>query len=538
MWTLGINGPPVGWHDTAACLVDHDGRVIAFGEEERFCRRKHAVNVSPALAARYCLKEAGIEFEDVDVIAFGWNLPPVFPRYGRKWTSDSQRDLLVEWLEWNPSDRLPEIHFVEHHLAHAACGFYSSPFDRAAIVVVDGNGEEESISVYTASYQTGISNIRKWPRSHSLGYLYDATSRALGMSFLEAGKTMGLAAYGCESDALPWEFLDFSAERLFDPPFRLPAAADYDEIINAWLKLFGALGRFPVSTARGFLAQDPNAVRLAWSAQRSVERALSEVVTWARHETGIDEVCLAGGVALNCSANGKIREPVFVPPVPHDAGVALGAAWCASPPKGPFGALSPYYGPRLSLDNLSPHSGREMGASVDAVVDRLLNGQMGGIVTGRAEIGPRALSHRSILALPNTLEAGVELNRRKGREPWRPLSPVALPSANGILWDGKEFLHRYMLGASTVTPEARSGIPAVVHVDGTARVQCLLDREEPVAQYLIAMEAIQVPPALINTSFNARGEPIVNSAAEALLAAERIGLDFVVLEELLIDFRP
>lgn len=534
MWVLGINGPPIGWHDVAACLVS-DGVVHAFSEEERFSRVKHAVRQNPTGSVSFCLDHAGITMDDVDVVAIGWNLPKILPRFGGAWTDRSALEWLERYLDWKPSGAGPEFVLVDHHMAHAASGFYASPFERAGVLVNDGNGEEESISVYDASYDGGIKCLRQWPRSHSLGYLYDAASRGCGLDFLEAGKTMGLAAYGWAAGREPWPLLRFDDD-LFQPPFTFDASADYAEIVPAWSEVFDRFATFPVKTPTGLLDADVDAVQLAWSAQASVEEAVARLAAYTRAETGVEALCMAGGVALNCSANGKLAEPLYVPPVPHDAGVALGAAWYVSPPTAPGAPFSPYQGSPLDVDDVIGEL-QTKDASPEAVADRLARGLVGAIAHGRAEVGPRALCHRSLLAVPSSTAVRDDVNDRKGRERWRPLSPVATASSAGSRWENRPFLHRYMLGASQVSDAAKEEVPAVVHVDGTARVQ-LIEDDEPVAGYLHALEAAGLPPVLINTSFNARGEPVVDTAEQALATARGIGVDFLVLDDVLVDLPP
>jgi carbamoyltransferase len=538
-WVLGLNGPPIGWHDAAACLVSGDGTVVAYAEEERFNRKKHSPYEPPRHSAQFCLDTAGITLDDVDVVAYGWDLARMWPRYGHTWEGDATVDqMLGKWLGWEPGSKRPEVVFVQHHHAHACSTFYASPYERATVLVNDGNGEEESISLYTASREKGPVLLRAWPRSHSLGYLYDATSRACGLSFLEAGKTMGLAAYGAARGLTPWDTLRFDGA-LFDPPFKVGENPDYKEVVEAWLRVYEAYGSFPVSTGSADLVGDEAAVRVAWSAQAAVEEAIARLVAFGRRETGIDELCMAGGVALNCSANGKLPEPVYVPPVPHDAGVALGAAWAVAPPSGPPSELSPYLGSAIDpseigavLEGAGLRPATD--ATTDAVVERLRRGLVGAIAYGRAEVGPRALCHRSLLALPDRASVRDDVNKRKGREAWRPLSPVTLASTGDRFWPRRPSLHRYMLGASQVADDHRAEVPAVVHVDGTARVQTI-SRDEPVGRYLSALEDAGLPPVLINTSFNTRGEPVVNAAAEALSSAQAIGVDFLVLEDQLVD---
>ena len=430
-WVLGLNGPPIGWHDAAACLISGDGTVVAYSEEERFNRKKHSPYEPPRQSAQFCLDTAGITLADVDVVAYGWDLPHMWPRYGHTWEGQDTIDqMLGKWLGWKPGDQRPEVVFVQHHHAHACSTFYGSPYEEAAILINDGNGEDESISLYSGSRDKGPVFLHSWPRSHSLGYLYDATSRACGMSFLEAGKTMGLAAFGAARGVEPWPTMRFDGE-LFEPPFSFDGNPDYKQVVGAWLGVFEQYGSFPVETATSRLVDDEAAVRIAWSAQAGVEEAIARLAAHARRETGLDALCMAGGVALNCSANGKLPEPVYVPPVPHDAGVALGAAWSVCPPTGPPAELSPYLGLAIDPSDVGATLdgaglGVPVAATTEAVVERLRRGLVGAIAHGRAEVGPRALCHRSLLAVPDAVSVRDDVNKRKGRELWRPLSPVAL----------------------------------------------------------------------------------------------------------------
>lgn len=194
----------------------------------------------------------------------------------------------------------------------------------------------------------------------------------------------------------------------------------------------------------------------------------------ARDTTGHEAVCLAGGVALNCSSNGLLPQPVHVPPFPHDAGVSLGAAWAVAPPRRPGMPLTPYLGRKVTASEVdrtltTRHDLRARAFAPDEVAERLLAGQMGGMITGRAEIGPRALCHRSIIASPQYAKTRDVLNLAKGRELWRPLSPVGTADCEAAYWAPNPTLHHYMVGAAQVTERARNETPAAVHVDATAR---------------------------------------------------------------------
>lgn len=530
MWILGINGPPIGWHDAAACLVNEHGVVVAMAEEERFSRVKHSLRASPIEAANWCLAEAGITPDDLDVVAMGWDLPRLMPRFGGSWGFSSERAFLQERFGWEfAKGAQPELVCVPHHLAHALSTFYASGFEEAAVVVNDGNGEDESISIYEAKVGHYPVRRRVWPRSHSLGYLYEAACDAIGLNFLQAGKTMGLASFGRARGVEPRQLLRQEGID-FAPPFDLGPEADWQAAVKAWVPIFAEFGEVPRTTPSAELINDDVAVAIAWSAQATIERMVPTLIDEARSITGMDNVCLAGGVALNCSTNGQLTGPVYVPPVPHDAGVALGAAWAISPPSEATEPMSAYLGPDVGALTIDPVGWRRADADADAIADRLVAGQVGAIAAGRMEVGPRALGHRSIIALPSSTEVRDRVNKLKGRELWRPLAPIGLDRANGEQWVGSSRLQQYMLGAAEVTERGLREIPATVHVDGTARSQ-VAEGIGLTSEILAAVEQRGHPPVLINTSFNTRGEPVVCSADDALKAAETIGLDFVVIGE-------
>jgi carbamoyltransferase len=192
MWVLGVNAPPAGWHDAAACLVDAHGRVVAFSEEERLSRRRHSLFRGPKQAVRFCLESAGISPGDVDVVAVGWD--GAWMEAGR---AHDSREALHAAIGWERSTQAgAEVVNVPHHRAHATCAFHASGYGRAGVLIVDGNGEREATSVWSFEHGREPRLLRWWPTAHSIGYAYDAASRWLGFSLLDAGKTMGLAAYG------------------------------------------------------------------------------------------------------------------------------------------------------------------------------------------------------------------------------------------------------------------------------------------------------------------------------------------------------
>lgn len=532
MWVLGINWR---WHDTAASLVDGDGRIWALVEEERLTRVKHAWDSLPCQAVRACLASAGIDWTDVDVIALGWDLPRMGP-----WTCADRERLFGELsgLSACGTRGKPELLFVEHHLAHALSAFHASGFEDAGVLVIDGSGEREAMSIYAASRAQGLTLKRRWARCFSLGTMYEAATRTIGLGYLNEGKTMGLAPYGMENASELLPVGDVLAHDGAHAP-HLPSDAHYNEYTEAWLRYFET--RFPrVTKPPAAIHQDPVATHIAASAQRTVEGVLRALHTETVCSVGSRQVCVTGGVALNSVANGLLPEPIFVPPFAHDAGVAVGAAWHVCPPSERVLMQSPYLGTQLA-------AGRELGTlrsqgfdvrdlSFPRVTEMLLSGAIGAIAEGRAEVGPRALGHRSIIAIPAPAQAHDRVNYVKRREPWRPLAPVTLERYAQHLWSASGRRETYMVGTTLASTHARTVMPAAVHVDGTTRPQVLQPGEAIVLERLLEeVESAGHPPVLINTSFNGPGEPIVESAADAAECFRALRLDFLVLEDQLVQ---
>ncbi|RCG30665.1 carbamoyltransferase [Sphaerisporangium album] len=529
-YVLGINAPPTllspeqcpyGGHDPSACLVDEDGRVTVFEEQERHSKRRYGVFEYPADAVRACLDHAGADVADIDVVAVGWDVPRVGAVCGEPWRYSSARHYL-RLLGLDAGTRPPELVFVQHHRAHAASSFHASPYESAAVLVMDGNGEDDSISVYRADRTRGLLGKARLPQPASLGDMYAAVCEHLRLGVLNAGKTMGLASYGRAAGMTPFPLLTADGMPLFDHH----EDDQYATIMRGWSRYLGTLtGRR--RAPRATMHEDEDCVRLAWSAQSAVEEHLTRLAAFAREVTGESVVCLSGGVALNCSANGRLDGEVFCPPVPHDGGVALGAAWAVRPPR-QISVLDPFLGRALDGDLPPDLTGTDL--DLDEVVRLLGSGAVGGIAEGRAEIGPRALGHRSIIALPSIPGVRDRINVAKGREMWRPLAPVALASQAGRFWEVKDPLQRFMLAATTVTPHGRLTIPEAVHVDGTARAQIVQEDDHTMARVIAALDRAGYPPVLINTSLNGRGRPIAHDIGDVAEVYRECELDFLIVD--------
>jgi len=533
MWVLGINWR---FHDASAALVDGDGRLFALAEEERYSRVKHAWNTLPREAVAFCLRTGGITWREVDVVAIGWDLRLMGP-----WSDADTGELYAEIFGPGAAGReAPRLEFVEHHLAHACSAFYASGFPEAGVLVADGTGESAATSIFAAQHGAGLTLRRRWPRKYSLGTMYEAATRLLGFGGLEAGKTMGLAPYGIADDHVVLPFGDevstgpWGNKMLCD----LPPDPSNPQMREAWTRYladrFGAVTRPP-----GELDQDPIAVRIAASVQRTVEEAMRALYAETVCLSGSPNICLAGGVALNCVSNGRLPEPLYIPPFPHDAGVSLGAAWAIAPPACPVPLQSPYLGGTLDAGPQADQA-RADGMHVEPFVpevaaELLLHGAIGAVAEGRAEAGPRALGHRSIIAIPRPAGVRDRINVLKGREPWRPLAPVTFPDYAPRLWPGQGSRALYMVGAATVSAHGQQVMPAVTHVDATTRPQVLPSGAAPAVESILRqLQQAGLPPVLVNTSLNGRGEPIIDSAAQAVDTLKGLSLDFLILGQHLI----
>jgi carbamoyltransferase len=521
MKVLGINAV---FHDPAAAAVV-DGRIVAAAEEERFSRRKHGkapVAFSawelPEQAARWCLEAAGLEPGELDAVAYSYD-PDLAPAHGGELWEAGWEGLRTTYVRRAPfflRSALPgldpaRVRFVPHHVAHAASAGLACGYSDTAVMVLDGRGERAS---YLAGrYQDGRLNVlATQDLPHSLGLLYEQLTEHLGFDRgSDEYKVMGLAAYG---------------EPEFLPEFRLAIQTTGD----------GGFRVDPVNW-EAFAPRVPPGeetwtgahAALAASVQRRLEEVLLELGAWLFEQTGERRLVLAGGVALNCVANTRLwREgpfdEIWVQPAAGDAGTALGAALHVARELGDetepmrTAALGRDFTEldvggwldRVALSYERPVDIAEAAANVVAA---------NGIVAwfqGRSEFGPRALGHRSLLADPRRPDNLERLNNVKGREHFRPVAPMVLADRAAEIFDGP-LPSPYMLFTHRVLPAWRDRIPAVVHVDGTARIQTVDRAEKPlVARLLDAFERRTGVPVVINTSLNTAGRPIVDSPRDAL----------------------
>jgi len=529
MRILGINAV---FHDPAAAVVV-DGEIIAAAEEERFSRRKHgksAVPFStwelPVEAAQWCLAEAGLRPDQIDAVGYSYD-PTLM--HGQ---SDDLAGLDTDWeyLRTLYASRAPRflatalpgldpaaVRHVRHHVAHAASTALASPHPESAVLVVDGRGERTSM--LAGSYSEGkIDVLASQELPHSLGLFYEELTEHLGFKrSSDEYKVMAMGSYGTP------RFADALRERVYSTGH----GGFHTEPIN-WSELTPK--RTGVAGDGSALARpEPDHADLACSAQLVVEEVLLELVRWLRDRVDTDYLAMAGGVALNCVANSKIWRyggfsDLWVQPAAGDAGTALGAALTLAAEAGD--AITPMPDARLGrswsddeiasiLDEADIDYERPA-RFAEAVGDALAENQLVGWFQGRSEYGPRALGGRSLLADPRHIDNLERLNTVKGREQFRPVAPMVLADRAAEIFTGGPIPSPYMLFVHEVVPQWRDRIPAVTHVDGTARIQTV-DAGDPVLHDTIGHFAARTGvPVVVNTSFNTAGRPMVDSPRDAL----------------------
>jgi carbamoyltransferase len=553
---MNILGISCFYHDSAAALL-RDGELVAAAHEERFSRKRHDASI-PVLATRYCLAEAGIEIGDLDYLVF-YDKPFIkFERMLVTYLSTFPRSLpsfskaMPLWLKeklYVPKALEKalgyegEILFAEHHQSHAASAFLPSPFEEAAILTLDGVGEWA-----TATQGVGRGNkfelLRDIRFPHSLGLLYSAFTYYLGFKVNSAEyKVMGAAPYGDPKyvDAILEHLMDLREDGSFKLDMKY-FAYDYGLTMTnrRFEKLFGHPRRKPESEMEQFHWD------MAASVQKVTEEVVLRMVRDLHERTGLENLCMAGGVALNCVANGRvIREGPFrnlwVQPAAGDAGGALGAALfaehCVLERPRRFRMDHAFWGPSFSDEEIrrfldargAPYrtlSRDEMIAETARCLDE--DQAVVGWFQGRLEWGPRSLGSRSILADARNEENWKRVNLKiKFRESFRPFAPACL-AEKASEWFDIDRESPYMLLVCQVA-EGRS-VPAVTHVDGSARLQTVTRTAHPEFHDLItAFDERTGCPVVINTSFNVRGEPIVCTPEDAYLCFMRTQMDVLVL---------
>ena len=571
MYVLGINA---AFHDSAACILK-DGKLLAATEEERFTHFKHGKRPVPFStwelpfhAIDYCLKMAGIHLSEVDHVAYSFD-PYIL--LGEKHIGRTSIEIPLEpgddtinadWQNpWDPLfltsivnaplqlvDGYPhhlqkrftgtsvndfQWHFVEHHIAHAASAFHCSPFARAAVLTMDGRGEKAT-TTYNLGNGNQLTRIGQVNMPHSLGLLYEQVTTHLG--FLHSSdeyKVMALASYG-------------------KPAF----VNDFREMIQ-----LGDNGQYTVSNRRLEQRFGPPRLRneeftahhfnIAHSLQQVLEETVLNITKWLHSVTGEENLCMAGGVALNCVLNGRIRQQglfknIWVQPASGDDGTALGAAlWVDAEQRKSdvkdFIMDHAYWGPEYTDEEIEKFINwakipyKKLTNIAEETADILAQNKIIGWYQGRMEYGPRALGSRSILASPISTDMQQRLNEVKDREDFRPVAPVVLEEEAGNWFEGAGY-SPFMLFVYNVKPEKADKIPAVRHVDGTARIQTINRAQHPA--YYDLLKAFQQKtgvPVLVNTSFNTLSKPIVCSPRDAIECFWTSPFDALVIGSYLIE---
>jgi carbamoyltransferase len=589
-----ILGISAYFHDAAAAILV-DGEIIAAAQEERFTRQKNTADF-PSNAILYCLEEAGISLHQVDAIVFYEKPFLKFERLLETYYRNAPKGFLSflkampQWLETKLGMRgtikkeLKKIDptykkqkrllFSGHHLSHAASAFYPSGFEKATVLVIDAVGEWSTATIWKGQ-GTELTLLRELKFPDSLGLLYSAFTYFLGFKVNNGEyKLMGLAPYGNPEDAQTWEFERIIKTKLveifddgsiqlirdaFSFEYGLKMVSD-----KKWEKLFG----FKKRNSEEPIHQ--NHANLALAIQNISEEIILKMARAAREITGMENLCLAGGVALNCVANGKIQEVglfknIWVQPAAGDAGGALGAALAYYYSKkeekerigiGKDAMKNALLGPMISKEEvvdfckkekLSPLKFETTKEKNAFIIAQILQDKVIGWVQGRMEFGPRALGARSILANPASPDMQRKLNLKvKFREDFRPFAPVMLKE-EALKYFDCDFDAAYMQFVKKLKPEFRKDLPenfsklnlnkkldsprskfqAISHVDFSARLQVVEDKKHPLYELLLEMRTQSGDAILINTSFNTNGEPIVCSLADAWHCFNHTNIDIL-----------
>ncbi|UQY35108.1 hypothetical protein K8U54_00970 [Pseudomonas fulva] len=528
-------------HDTSAAIL-YDGVLVAAVEQERFDGIRHSTNF-PHEAIDFCLKEAGLKLENVknigvtfDYSSFIANNRPFEQNtvnhddthaLGQMTQITRNLSTYRHAIQSMRESGLGNFISVRHHLCHAAGTFFSSGFDRSNILIADGRGEDEATSLYHGN-GISIEKLKSYPIKDSLGHLYTYITSLCGLySYIgQEGKTMGLASYGSGRVSIIDSVLRFAGDSYF-----------IDREAMRELK--------NIADKKAFSDKSKD---LAYAVQKAIEKAFVFLAEDLYKKTGNHNFCLAGGVALNCNANGLIAEldfveNIYIQPAANDAGAAIGAAMLlhvGDQETRPVVKEQVYLGPHFSSNEIESYLTSEKipfeiveNPHQDAA--KLINsGMVIGWCQGKMEFGPRALGNRSILAAPTSAAVRDRVNIVKQRESWRPLAPSVL-SEHAADWFHVPAPSPFMLITMKVREKYRDLVAAISHVDGTARVQTV-SREDNKKYYDLISEYHKLSgiPMVLNTSLNTKGKPIVSSPADCIECLYESGLDAIFIGDYLI----
>ncbi len=559
---MNILGISSFYHDSAAVLI-RDGYLVAAAEEERFTRKKHD-NSFPENAIRYCLEEAGIQMNQIDYVAYYEKPMQKFDRVVHMFVDTYPFSFIPFWKSFPSliSEKLNlrsilkkkfdydgKILFIPHHLAHASSAFFVSPFRKAAIFTVDGVGEWQTTGLYLG-IENKIIPLKRIDFPHSLGLLYSTITAFLGFKVNnDEFKVMGLAAYG--KPRYYKKFLKL-VEIKEDGSFRLNMEYfSFMESFRMWSRKMEKLLGKPRKPEEKIKRRHMD---IAATLQKVTEEIYIKALNHLYSLTKIKNLCIAGGVALNCVANGKIYEntpfkKVFIQGAAGDNGAALGAAffvWNYLLKKSrKFVMKHMYWGPSYSEKEIERFL-KEVGADyeklgrkelIEKVAYLLAKNKVIGWFQGRMEFGPRALGNRSILANPKPKWMKDRVNEIKRREYWRPFAGSVLQEKVHEYFEVPEKNHwsPFMIFAFKVKKNKRNEIKAIVHKNGTCRIQTVNKKENGIYYELIRkFYELTGVPVLLNTSFNLKGEPIVNDYKDAYNDFIKTSMDFLVLDNFIL----
>ncbi|HYZ97248.1 MAG TPA: carbamoyltransferase C-terminal domain-containing protein [Acidimicrobiales bacterium] len=564
-----------GHFDPAVAAV-RDGRVVAYAEEERPLRYKHAPGLYPTRALSWCLEEAGVRPDEVEAVAVNWNVPAYtdgtmrvfFEELRQRWPVDpatvAWQEAVLRRFDADSLRRrherhfrrafgelaLPPLHPVPHHYTHAFHALMQSPFERAVCLTIDGSGDQHTAVLWRKEGE-GIEPLREIVMPHSLGWVYAAFTEYLGFDAYDGEhKVMGLAAYGRPRDDLRARLARIVGVAADGVEFRVdPSFIHYgphtcsDRYTDRLVDLLGRPPRRPGQPLT------PWHEDVAYALQECLEEAVERLVVWAVRETGIAAVCIGGGVGLNVKLNSRLFQhpeigDLFAHPLCSDGGAAAGAAlaacWQATGAR-PERLETLALGPAEATEDIEralrvAHLDYERPEDIcDAVADELARERVVGWFQGRMEAGPRALGQRSILADPRRVEMRDKVNAIvKFREYWRPFCP-SMPAEAAARYFERHTDAPFMILALPANDCLRRDAPAVVHVDGSCRVQLVHERVLPRYHRLLTLfEKRTGVPVLLNTSFNVKGEPIVCTIQDALRTFWSTGLEVLAAGDFLL----
>jgi len=547
--------------DSAASIIKN-GEIVAACAEERFINQKHT-NLFPVNSIKACLEMAGITIDEVSLIAHNFNYEPYqrllsLNHYTKELfeqvlSKKAQSKLFSEHFGINVSDK---FYCCDHHETHAAYVFETSGFANSLIVVIDGLGEFDSISIYQGNHDVGLTLLKSYGPSSSIGMLYSAVTEYLGYtSNSDEYKIMGLSAYGDSSryrhifdQIINYKDGGLEIHHLIPPEINKVADRETYRYFKNWL----AQQIFPAR-----LSDDPIEIEhkdFAAALQYKLNEALTYIVNFWQQETGEINLCLAGGVALNCVANSyiakeKLFKEIYIAPASGDDGTSIGAAMVLMRRNGfklsrTHYKEMPFYGPKIKFTKKNQINNKNLivekinnDSLIEIVTAEILRGKIIAWTEGGMEFGPRALGHRSILADPRRYEMRQRINTvTKRREDFRPFAPIVKQERVNDFFNVVEGAsYKHMLFNATVKEEYRKSLQAVTHIDGSARVQTIFKSELPnLWKLLDRVEQKIEMPILLNTSYNLHSMPIVSNDVVAIDAFVHSDIDLLIINNVII----